>query len=125
TDGDRVTATLVVAGPRSWLEDVVVAHETPDPGATSVRSLEPQPGDEVPDFALVNQDGRPINFRQYRGRIVVATFIYTRCPLPDFCPLITDNFAEIEKSMKSDAELYSKTHLVSISVDPEYDKPKV
>lgn len=125
TDGDRLQATLVVAGARSWLEDVVVVREAADPGATSVSSIEPKPGDEVPDFALVNQDARRINLRQYRGRIVVVTFIYTRCPLPDYCPLMTENFAEIEKSIKSDPELYSKTHLLSISVDPDYDKPKV
>jgi protein SCO1/2 len=125
SDGDRLQATLVVAGARSWLEDVVVVHESADPGATSVNSLEPKPGEEIPDFALVNQDGKQITFRQHRGRIVVVTFIYTRCPLPDYCPLMTENFAEIEKSIKSDAELYSKTHLLSISVDPEYDKPGV
>jgi protein SCO1 len=125
TDGDRLQGTLVVAGARSWLEDVVVVHESADPGATSVNSIEPKPGDEVPDFALVNQDGKRITLRQYGGRMIVVTFIYTRCPLPDYCPLMTDNFAEIEKSIKSDPELYSKTHLLSISVDPEYDKPKV
>lgn len=125
TDGDRLQATLVVAGTRSWLEDVVVVRESADPGATAVNSIEPKAGDEVPDFALVNQDGKKITLRQYRGRAVVITFIYTRCPLPDYCPLMTDNFAEIEKAIKSAPELYSKTHLLSISVDPEYDKPKV
>ena len=125
TDGDRLQGTLVVAGARSWLEDIVVVHESADPGGAPVNSIEPKPGDEVPDFALVNQDGKRITLRQYRGRMIVVTFIYTRCPLPDYCPLMTDNFAEIEKSIKSDPELYSKTHLLSISVDPEYDKPKV
>jgi protein SCO1/2 len=125
TDGDRLQASLVVAGARSWLEDVVVVRESADPGATSVNSIEPKPGDEVPDFALVNQDGKRMTLRQYRGRTVVVTFIYTRCPLPDYCPLMTENFAEIEKVTKSDPELYSKTHLLSISVDPEFDKPKV
>jgi protein SCO1 len=125
TDGDRLQASLVVAGSRSWLEDVVVVHESADPGATSVNSIEPKPGDEVPDFALVNQDGKRMTLRQYRGRTVVVTFIYTRCPLPDYCPLMTENFAEIEKATKSDPELYSKTQLLSISVDPEFDKPKV
>lgn len=125
TDGDRLQATLVVAGLRSWLEDVVVVHESADPGATSVNSIEPKPGDEVPDFSLLNHDGKRITFRQYRGRIVVVTFIYTRCPLPDYCPLMTENFSAIEKALKSDSELYSKTRLLSISLDPDYDKPKV
>jgi protein SCO1/2 len=124
-DGDRVQATLVVAGARSWLEDVVVVHESADPSAISPNSIEPRPGDEVPDFGLVIQNGKRVGFHQFRGRILVLTFIYTRCPLPDYCPLMTENFSEIEKELKSEPELYSKTHLLSISVDPEYDTPKV
>src|SRR5712692_3117997 len=126
-DGDRVQATLVVAGLKSWLEDVVITRETVDPSdiRSSQAQAEPKPGDEVPDFKLVNQDGKRISLHQYRGRAVLLTFIYTRCPLPDYCPLMTDNFSEIQKTLKSDASLYERTHLLSISVDPEYDTPKV
>jgi Cu/Ag efflux protein CusF len=97
-EGDSVQATLVVAGLRSWLEDVVVTRETVDPSNLGKPEtwVEPKPGDEVPDFKLEDQNNKRISFQQYRGRIVVLTFIYTRCPLPDYCPLMTDNFAEIE-----------------------------
>jgi protein SCO1/2 len=126
-EGDRVQATLVVAGLKSWLEDVVVTRETVD--QSDIRSpqaqAEPRPGDEVPDFKLINQDGKHISLHQYRGKMLVLTFIYTRCPLPDYCPLMTDNFSEIQKMLKSDAALYERTHLLSITVDPEYDTPKV
>lgn len=126
-EGDRVQATLVVKGLKSWLEDLVVTREAVDQSDLSKTEkwIEPKPGDEVPDFALVNQDGKRIKLKQYRGRALVLTFIYTRCPLPDYCPLMTDNFSEIEKTLKPIPELYSKTHLLSISVDPEYDTPKV
>ena len=124
-EGDRLQATLVVAGLRSWLEDLVVTRETVDPSSLGKAEtwVEPKPGDEVPDFKLVDQNGKRFGFHQYRGRIVVLTFIYTRCPLPDYCPLMTDNFAEIEKALKSESN--SKTTLLSITVDPEYDTPKV
>lgn len=126
-EGDRVQATLVVSGLKSWLEDLVVTREAVDQSDISKTEkwIEPKPGDEVPDFALVNQDGKRIKLKQYRGRALVLTFIYTRCPLPDYCPLMTDNFSEIEKALKALPEMYSKTHLLSISVDPEYDTPKV
>ena len=126
-EGDRLQATLVVAGEKSWLEDVVFTRETVDQsGLGNPKNwIEPKPGDEVPDFALVNQDGKRISLRAYRGRAVVLTFIYTRCPLPDYCPLITTNFAEIQKAVASDPNLNSKTHLVSVTVDPEYDTSKV
>ncbi len=125
-EGDRVQATLVVAGTRSWLEDLVVTREMADQSNISkAEGIEPKPGDEVPDFALVIQNGKRVSFHQYRGRAVLLTFIYTRCPLPDYCPLMTDNFFEIERALESEPALYSKTHLLSISVDPEYDTPKV
>jgi protein SCO1 len=125
--GDRVQATLVVAGLKSWLEEVVATREAVDQSdiSNAQNSIEPKPGDEVPDFTLVNQDGKRIKLSQYRGRAVVLTFIYTRCPLPDYCPLMTENFSEIEKMLEGVPEMYAKTHLLSISVDPENDTPKV
>src|SRR6185295_18975598 len=86
---------------------------------------EPKPGDEVPDFTLVNQDSKRIRLHQYQGQALLVTFIYTRCPLPDYCPLMSSNFAEIEKALRQDPARYGKTHLLSISVDPDYDKPQV
>ena len=125
--GDEVTATLVVAGDRSWLEDVIRVRAVPDePGASAAaRRVEPGAGEQVPDFSLTNQDGKRIRLDRYRGKGVVLTFIYTRCPLPDYCPLMTERFAEIEKSLKVDGLLYGSTHLLSVTVDPEYDKPAV
>lgn len=125
TEGDRLQATLVVAGLRSWLEDVVVTRETLDPSslAKADARIEPNIGDEVPDFSLVNQNGKRISLHQYRGKTVALTFIYTRCPLPDYCPLMTDNFAEIEKGITDGS--HPDMRLISITLDPEYDTPKV
>lgn len=126
--GDRLTATLVVKGPSSWLENPVITKETPNETTTaSGAKNEPEPklGDEVPDFTLVNQDGKRIRMHQYRGQALLVTFIYTRCPLPDYCPLMSSNFAEIEKMLRQDPTRYGKAHLLSISVDPEYDTPQV
>ncbi len=124
-EGDKVTATLVVTDSRSWLEDLVITQERVDDSNPSAKPFEPKAGDEIPDFSLVNQDNKPIRFHQYKGRALLLTFIYTRCPLPDYCPLMTSNFAEINKALKDNAVLYKKTHLLSISVDPEYDKPAI
>ncbi|HKS40128.1 MAG TPA: copper-binding protein [Blastocatellia bacterium] len=124
--GNRVQATLVVDGLRSWLENIVIMQVAVDESSASAArsSVGPKPGEEVPDFTLVNQDGRRVRLRSYKGRALVLTFIYTRCPLPDYCPLMTDNFAEIIKAIKNDAALYAKTQLLSVSVDPEYDTPE-
>jgi protein SCO1 len=124
--GDEVQATLVVTDDSHWLEDVVViqksAAQTEAPPASSQL---PKPGDAVPDFHLVNQDGKPVRLKQYQGKAVLLTFIYTRCPVPEYCALMSSNFALIDKELKRDAALYQKTHLISISFDPAYDTPKV
>ena len=94
-------------------------------GPTTLVPGEPKAGDQVPDFTLVNQDGKPIRLSQYRGKGLALTFIYTRCPQPDQCTLMSNNFAAIEKELQPQPEVYRKTHLLSISFDPEYDTPKV
>jgi protein SCO1/2 len=127
TEGDRVQATLVVDGLRSWLDDVVRTRESVDSSNLSKADtwVEPQPGAEVPDFKLVDQTGKRLSLLQYRGRTLVLTFIYTRCPLPDYCPLITENFSQLQKLLQSDPGSSPRTRLLSITVDPEYDTPKV
>jgi protein SCO1/2 len=126
-EGDGIQATLVVAGRQSWLENVVVTRETVDPSGIgkAATPVEPKPGDEVPNFKLVDQNGKRVGFHQYRGRVVVLTFIYTRCPLPDYCPLMTDNFAQIENALKAGSEPKPQIQLLSVTLDPEYDTPKV
>ncbi len=124
--GDQITATLVVDGTSSWLEEPVITEAVAQSDATTaVGPVEPKPGDEVPDFGLINQDGKRIHLAEYRGRTLVLTFVYTRCPLPDQCTLMSTNFHEIDQELQKEPELYAKTHLVSISFDPEYDTPKV
>jgi protein SCO1/2 len=132
--GDSISAEVVVqsAGqndPASdyWLENVkVTAHgKAPAAGSSQSELHVPAPGDEVPDFQLTNQDGKRVSLRQYRGKVLLLTFIYTRCPFPDFCPRVTSNFAEIYKKLSSDPDLAGRTHLLSISFDPEHDSPKV
>ncbi len=79
----------------------------------------------MPDFTLTNQDGKRIALGDYRGRALVVTFIYTRCPVPDQCPLLSANFAQLNSAVASDASLNKRAHLLSVTLDPEYDKPAV
>ncbi len=110
---------------RTFLLDhiVVVAQAKPD-YKPAVSYHVPAPGDAVPDFKLRNQDGRTIHLGQFRGRALVITFIYTRCPLPNFCPRVTHNFAVLEKELAANPALYAKTELLSVSFDPEHDTPE-
>jgi protein SCO1 len=124
--GDQITADVVVSNGAARLENVVVVKKgTGAPPAPSGASLKPGGDAEVPDFALLNQDGKRVHLGQYRGKAVLLTFIYTRCPLADYCPLMTHNFAQIEKGLAKTPDVYAKTHLLSISFDPTYDTPEV
>jgi protein SCO1/2 len=125
--GDRIQATLVVTDDAVWLENPIITKGTPlgSGAAQPSGSTEPQPGAEVPDVKLVNQDGKRISTRQFKGRALVITFIYTRCPLPDYCPLMSANFAQLNAALESDAEARKKTRLLSVTLDPEFDKPEV
>ena len=124
--GDEITATLIVSGGESWLEDLRITRKGvgADPRDVEINSL-PHEGDAVPDFALVNQSGKKISIKQYRGKALLLTFIYTRCPLPDYCPLMSGNFAEIDRALQKDPALFAKTHLLSVSFDSSYDTPAV
>jgi protein SCO1 len=126
TPGARIQATLVVDTGRTWLENPIVTKiADPSLARSEETGVEPAVGAQTPDFTLVNQDGKKISLKQYRGRTLLLTFIYTRCPLPDYCPLMSQNFAAIGKELEKNAALKDKTHLLSISVDPDYDKPRV
>ena len=128
--GDRITATIRVQQDEGGYHDaeldniVVVAQAKPD-YKPAVQYHVPAPGDVVPDFRLLNQSGRTIHLSQFKGKVLIATFIYTRCPLADYCPKMSRNFAEIDQTLAADPKLYAQTHLLSISFDPTYDTPAV
>ena len=96
------------------------AKSGPPPGSKML-----MPGERVPDVALVNQDGRKIHLSDFAGKAVLVTFIYTRCPMPNFCPRLSSQFARIQKELKKNPGDYAKTQLVTISFDPKYDTPAV
>jgi protein SCO1/2 len=128
--GDSISAEVVViepdpndrdAAPDYWLENVKVTGHAKSPPTQGPSSMHiPQPGEEVPDFSLTNQDGKRVSLKQYRGKVLMVTFIYTRCPFQDFCPRMSRNFDEIYKQLGEDRS----THLLSVSFDPEHDTPK-
>jgi protein SCO1/2 len=82
-------------------------------------------GDPVPDAAFIDQTDRRRSFSEWRGALTLVTFIYTRCPLPNYCPLMDQNFATLQGALAEDPVLRGQVKLVSISFDPEHDTPAV
>jgi protein SCO1/2 len=122
--GDQIHATLVL-GKHAELEDISFTKQSSlvDDGITTLHL--PKAGDGVPDFSFINQDGKRIHLAQFRGEPLLLTFIYTRCPLPDFCLLMSNNFSEVLNKLHQQPEIFGKTQLLSISIDPQYDTPAV
>jgi len=64
-------------------------------------------GEQVPDFAMTMQDGQVVRLADLRGKVVALTFIYTRCPLPDFCPLMDRKFSALAQSIGASPDVPS------------------
>lgn len=120
--GDQIHATLVVSD-HAELQDISFTKGSDAAGDGTSQLHIPQPGEEVPDFTLTNQSGETIHFAQFHGKPLLLTFIYTRCPFPDFCPRLSSNFAQVLRQLQKNPKAFAGSQLLSISIDPEHDKP--
>ncbi len=124
--GELVTATLVLEENRAFLSTVrrigtAPLAETPPPAPVDVVKA----GEPVPDAAFTDQTGRARRFSEWNGHVLAVTFIYTRCPLPDFCPRLDRHFAAVQDGIARDPGLRGRARLVSVSFDPDYDTAAV
>jgi len=126
--GAEVHAELVVDSTTDepyWLEKIgIVALPQPGQPAVPVNDKFAQIGKEVPDFALVNQDGKKFTLRDYRGKAFAITFIYRECPLPEFCIRMSQHFSDMANQIAADPVGKKNVRLLSISFDPERDTPE-
>jgi protein SCO1/2 len=125
--GAQVTADLIVdnKNSKSWLEvKGIVASSLPSDSAPKIREDKASEGKEIPDFTLTNQDGKEISAKDFRGKALAITFIYSECPLPEFCILMSKNFSDIANTIAGNEELKDKIRLLSISFDPQRDTPE-
>ncbi len=126
--GQAVSFTLHIEPNRSWITDLAVLPDDAVPPLESSPLADAAPdaitilsvGDAVPDVPLINQDGTPFRLADFQGQRVILTFIYTRCPLPDFCPRMSLQFQALQDQLPP-----GTAHLLSISFDPEHDTPAV
>ena len=127
--GDQVEFELTVTENDSWISRVTKTSGAPE--STSVPPSSPgdreaervQAGESIPDFALLDQNGQALRLSDFRGKAVVLTFIYTRCPIPNFCPLMSKNFQALQQRLEKSVP--GRYHLLSISMDPQFDRPAV
>lgn len=129
--GDLITATLQVEPNLAHLTAITKTGSAPVPddarttipAASGIDIL--RPGDVVPETSLINQDGTPITLEDFAGAATAITFIYTRCPLPQYCPLMDRRFADVQALAANDPALTGQVRLLSVSFDPRFDRAAV
>ena len=126
--GDLIDATLVIVSNDGYLENVRRVGEAPlekpttAPASSGFELL--KEGEPIPNTKFIDQDGKPVTFEAFRGSAVIATFIYTSCPMPTFCPLMDRHFAAIQERVQKQHRGLN-LRLVSVSFDPAVDTPPV
>jgi protein SCO1 len=134
-NGDPVTFRFVVGETDSWIDRIEKIDPAELAVETSVQGRQTNPlrariprleeGDLVPSFQLVNQEGEPFETGELYGKAVVVTFIFTRCPVPNFCPLMSKNFRALQQKLDDEPDLRNRAHLLSVTIDPEFDTPRI
>lgn len=126
--GDRVAFSLHVDADTEQADSFRVIGHAPEPAPrapTSVAVRRVHEGDVIPAFSLIDEQTRPFTSARWSGHVTVLTFIFTRCPVAEFCPLMARRFGELQHAIEADAQLRGRAELLSITLDPEFDRPDV
>jgi protein SCO1 len=132
TNGETVSFRMIVTDTEGWIDQVrkIGPPATNSPPTTGhfrlVKDVEPlQVGDALPDYRFTNQLGEVIHTGQFKGQALAITFLFTRCPFPNFCPRMANNFAEAQTKLLLSPNSPTNWHLLTLSFDPAFDRPAV
>lgn len=129
--GDSVSFRMLVTDTEGWIDHL---QKIPDLAtnapviAAPIRLREVEPlleGDLLPEYQFTNQFGEAITTTQFKGNALAVTFLFTRCPFPTFCPLMANQFAEVQQKLATMSNAPTNWHLLTISFDPAFDTPSV
>lgn len=136
--GDQVFFRMVVTDFEGWIDQVTKTGTAPPAVSTNASETKPKKsfrrvrdvlplniGDAVPDYPLTNHLGQAISLGQFKGQALALTFIFTRCPFPEFCPRMGNNFQATAKKLAALPNSPTNWHLLSITFDVEFDTPSV
>jgi protein SCO1/2 len=129
--GDLISFRMLVTTNDGWIDRIQVlgsdTNATATPPPVRITSSVPllEAGSMLPDYTLTNELGKVIRLSDFRGQVLAFTFIFTRCPYPDFCPRMTDLFGRAQKTLAGQPEAPKNLRFLSISFDPEHDTPEL
>ena len=122
--GDRIQFRLNVGRGSTIIDRVRLLSAAPAnaSGPTADAPAAVAIGEPVPNFTLTNQRGVDVSLESLRGKVVVVSFIYTRCPLPDYCPRVMTNLSSLRDRFRD--RLDKDLVLLTVTFDPQYDTPE-
>lgn len=135
--GDAISFQLHVTDSDSWVDHVqrlaVSDDKARSPVALRKENVEPKEkptaedrnSNPLRDYKFTNELGEPVSLAEFRGQAIALTFFFTRCPIPQYCPRLSRNFAEVQRKLSAMANAPTNWHLVSVSFDPAHDTPEV
>ena len=121
--GELVDATLEVQGTEASITRLTITGVGPVPPTEPIQTSL-APGDALPDATFVDQEGHSLRLSDSRGQPLLVSFLYTRCPLPDYCPALETRLIAVQQRVKTDPGL-AGTRIITVTIDPEYDTPAV
>ncbi|HVU15991.1 MAG TPA: SCO family protein [Candidatus Didemnitutus sp.] len=133
--GQRIRGDLIVRGGKAYLENIwpddTVTNSRVDASANALaqdtnirgKGAYREVGETMPEFTLLDQEGRPVSISKFRGKQVMLNFIFTRCPIANMCPAATMKMMSLQKAAREAG--IKNLELISISFDPAYDTPGV
>ena len=131
--GDGIAFRVMATEEDSWIEGIrpmgtndVVSAAVREPSSVSLLKIaQLKPGDVLPDAELLGENGLGIRLSDFGSRALAFTFIFTRCPLPDFCPRMNQHFSRARELLTQQTGGPTNWQFLSISFDPEFDRPGV
>ena len=137
--GAKITFQLHVTEDESWIDNIKAigaAPATTSQTATVSKTVSAPPGETntttpsraknpLRDFPFTNELGQPVRLSDFDGQAIALTFIFTRCPIPEYCPRLSRNFQEVQRKLKSMDSAPTNWRLLTVSFDPERDTPQV
>ncbi|MBP9901697.1 MAG: SCO family protein [Verrucomicrobiota bacterium] len=129
--GDAVTFRMLVTEDDGWIDQIKkldgpapVNKLPPNAPFRIVRDVEQlNLGDTLPEYHFTNQLGQAVSLSQFRGQALAITFVFTRCPFPTFCPLMSNNFRATQDALLKNPSAPTNWHLLTLTFDPEFDTP--
>jgi len=128
--GDKISFQLSVTDTESWIEQIVKSRSGPTPRRSLAAKPEfgPVPSQKrhpLLEYAFTNELAQPVTLDSFKGQALAITFFFTRCPIPEFCPRLSQNFAEASRRLSQLPHGPTNWHFLSVSFDPEFDSPAV